>query len=104
MDLQSAMPEEVTDQIVDLIGCDKDEVISASGKTGLGVENILKAVIDRVPAPKGDPDGQFQALIFDSVFDSYRGIYAYFKVLNGQIKKGEKVKFINTNKDILLMK
>ena len=87
MDLQSAMPEEVTDQIVDLIGCDKDEVISASGKTGLGVENILKAVIDRVPAPKGEPDGQFQALIFDSVFDSYRGIYAYFKVLNGQIKK-----------------
>ena len=99
MDLQSAMPEEVTDQIVDLIGCDKDEVISASGKTGLGVENILKAVIDRVPAPKGNPDGQFQALIFDSVFDSYRGIYAYFKVLNGEIKKGEKVKFINTDKE-----
>ena len=99
MDLQSAMPEEVTDQIVDLIGCHKNEVISASGKTGLGVDNILQAVIERVPAPKGDPDESFQALIFDSVFDSYRGIYAYFKVLNGQIKKGEKVKFINTNKE-----
>ena len=99
MDLQSAMPEEVTDQIVDLIGCNPDEVISASGKTGLGVDNILQAVIDRVPAPKGDPAGKFQALIFDSVFDSYRGIYAYFKVLNGEIKKGEKVKFINTDKE-----
>ena len=93
------MPDEVTDQIVDLIGCNPDEVISASGKTGLGVDNILQAVIDRVPAPKGDPAGQFQALIFDSVFDSYRGIYAYFKVLNGEIKKGEKVKFINTDKE-----
>ena len=99
MDLQSAMPEEVKDQIVDLIGCNRDEIISASGKTGLGVEAILEAVIHNVPAPKGDPNGSFQALIFDSVFDSYRGIYAYFKVLNGQINKGEKVKFINTNKE-----
>lgn len=99
MDLQSAMPEEVKDQIVDLIGCDRDEIIAASGKTGQGVDDILKAVIDRVPAPKGDPNAPFQALIFDSVFDSYRGINAYFKVLNGEIKKGEKVKFINTDKE-----
>jgi len=94
MDLQSAMPEEVKDQIVDLIGCDREEIISASGKTGLGVDEI-----ERVPAPVGDPNAPFQALIFDSVFDSYRGINAYFKVLNGEIKKGEKVKFINTDKE-----
>ncbi len=81
MDLDSAMPEEVKDQIVDLIGCDRSEIIAASGKTGLGVEEILEAVIERVPAPKGDPKGPFQALIFDSVFDSYRGINAYFKCL-----------------------
>jgi GTP-binding protein LepA len=99
MDLQSAMPEEVKDQIVDLIGCERDEIISASGKTGQGVDEILKAVIERVPAPGGDPNAPFQALIFDSVFDSYRGINAYFKVVNGEIKKGEKVKFINTNKE-----
>ncbi|MCB9360382.1 MAG: elongation factor 4 [Flavobacteriales bacterium] len=99
MDLDSAMPEEVKDQIVDLIGCDREDIISASGKTGLGVEDILKAVIEKVPAPKGDPDAPFQALIFDSVFDSYRGINAYFKVKNGQIRKGEKVKFIATGKE-----
>ncbi len=99
MDLQSAMPEEVKDQIVDLLGCDRDEILAASGKTGLGVPEILEAVVERVPAPVGDPNAPFQALIFDSVFDSYRGIYAYFKVLNGQIKKGEKVKFINTDKE-----
>lgn len=99
MDLQSAMPEEVKDQIVDLLGCDRDEIIAASGKTGLGVDEILKAVIERVPVPKGDPKAPFQALIFDSVFDSYRGINAYFKVLNGEIKKGDKVKFIATDKE-----
>jgi len=99
MDLQSAMPEEVKDQIVELIGCDRDEIIAASGKTGQGVDDILKAVIERVPAPKGDPKAPFQALIFDSVFDSYRGIFAYYKVLNGEIKKGEKVKFINADKE-----
>jgi GTP-binding protein LepA len=99
MDLQSAMPEEVKDQIVDLIGCDRDDIISASGKTGQGIDEILKAVVERVPAPVGDPKAPFQALIFDSVFDSYRGICAYYKVLNGEIKKGEKVKFINTNKE-----
>jgi GTP-binding protein LepA len=99
MDLQSAMPEEVKDQIVDLIGCDRDEILAASGKTGTGVEEVLKAVIQRIPAPIGDPKAPLQALIFDSVFDSYRGINAYFKVMNGEIKKGDKVKFINTDKE-----
>jgi len=99
MDLDSAMPEEVKDQIVDLIGCKREDIIAASGKTGLGVDEILEAVIKRVPAPEGDPDAPFQALIFDSVFDSYRGIYAYFKVKNGEIKKGDKVKFVATGKE-----
>lgn len=99
MDLDSAMPEEVKDQIVDLLGCKREEIISASGKTGLGVDEILRAVVERVPMPKGDPDAPFQALIFDSVFDSYRGINAYFKVINGEIRKGEKVKFIATGKE-----
>lgn len=101
MDLQSAMPEEVKDQIVDLIGCDREEIIAASGKTGLGVDEILEAVINRVPAPVGDPKAPLQALIFDSVFDPYRGIYAYFKILNGEIRKGEKVKFIATEKEYI---
>ncbi|MCW8896388.1 MAG: translation elongation factor 4 [Flavobacteriales bacterium] len=99
MDLDSAMPEEVKDQIIDLIGCDRDDIIAASGKTGMGVDEILEAVIKRVPAPQGDPNAPFQALIFDSVFDSYRGIYAYFKVKNGEIKKGDKVKFVATGKE-----
>lgn len=99
MDLDSAMPEEVKDQIIDLIGCDREDIIAASGKTGLGVDEILEAVIKRVPAPQGDPNAPFQALIFDSVFDSYRGIYAYFKVINGEIKKGDKVKFVATGKE-----
>ncbi|MBL1231232.1 MAG: translation elongation factor 4 [Vicingaceae bacterium] len=99
MDLDSAMPEEVKDQIIDLIGCDREDIIAASGKTGMGVDEILEAVIKRVPAPQGDPNAPFQALIFDSVFDSYRGIYAYFKVKNGEIKKGDKVKFVATGKE-----
>lgn len=99
MDLDSAMPEEVKDQIIDLIGCDREDIIAASGKTGLGVDEILEAVIKRVPAPQGDPNAPFQALIFDSVFDSYRGIYAYFKIKNGEIKKGDKVKFVATGKE-----
>lgn len=99
MDLPSAMPEEVKDQIVDLIGCNRDDIIPASGKTGLGVEKILEAIITKVPHPVGDPKAPLQALIFDSVFDSYRGIRAYFKVENGEIKKGDKVKFINTGKE-----
>ena len=98
MDLPSAMPEEVTDQIVDLIGCEPEDVIPASGKTGEGVDNVLDAIIHRVPAPKGDPDGPLQAMIFDSVFNPFRGIIAYFRVFNGKIKKGDRVKFMATGK------
>ncbi|PST83006.1 elongation factor 4 [Pedobacter yulinensis] len=101
MDLPGAMPEEVKDQIIDLIGCKREEIIPASGKTGMGVFDILEAIIDRVPAPVGNPDGELQALIFDSVFNSFRGIIAYFKVVNGEIKKNDKVKFINTGKQYL---
>ncbi|HLG03035.1 MAG TPA: translation elongation factor 4 [Bacteroidia bacterium] len=96
IDLPSAEPEEVKDQIVELLGCDRDEIISASGKTGIGIQEILTAIIERIPPPKGDPSAPLQALIFDSVFNSFRGIIAYYKVVNGEIKKGEKVKFINT--------
>ncbi|MCI5055562.1 MAG: translation elongation factor 4 [Flavobacteriales bacterium] len=99
MDLPSAMPEEVKDQIVDLIGCDRDDIIAASGKTGIGVEDILAAIVERIPAPKGDPEAPLQALIFDSVFNSFRGIIAYFRVLNGEINKGDRVKFVNTGKE-----
>ena len=98
MDLPGAMPEEVTDQIVDLIGCNIDEVIQASGKTGLGVEDILKAIVERVPSPKGDVNAPLQAMIFDSVFNSFRGIIAYYRVLNGSINKGDQVKFFNTGR------
>ncbi|MFT6982796.1 MAG: GTP-binding protein LepA [Crocinitomicaceae bacterium] len=98
MDLPGANPEEVTDQIVELIGCDPSEVIQASGKTGLGVQDILDAVIDRVPAPSGDESAPFQAMIFDSVFNPFRGIIAYYRVRNGVIRKGDKIKFFNTGK------
>jgi GTP-binding protein LepA len=98
IDLDSANPEEVKDQIVDLLGCDRDSILSASGKTGVGVPEILEAIVARVPAPVGDPDAPLQALIFDSVFNSFRGIIAYFKVVNGTIKKGEQVKFVATEK------
>ena len=96
MDLPSANPEEVKDQIVDLIGCKLEDILSASGKTGLGVDKLLEAIVERVPAPKGDPTAPLQALIFDSVFNSFRGIIAYFRVMNGTIRKGDKVKFFNT--------
>lgn len=99
MDLPSAEPEEVTDQIVDLIGCDPSDVIPASGKTGMGVEDILKAIIDRIPAPKGDANAPLQAMVFDSVFNSFRGIIAYFRVMNGRIRKNDIVKFMNTGKE-----
>ncbi len=99
VDLPSANPEEVTDDIVDLLGCDPEEVIHASGKTGFGVENILKAIIERIPAPKGDPDAPLQALIFDSVYNTFRGIETYFRVFNGEIKKGQKIKFVATDKE-----
>ncbi len=96
MDLPSAEPEVVTDQIIDLIGCERSDVIPASGKTGMGIEEILAAIIERVKCPVGDPEAPLQALIFDSVFNSFRGIIAYYKILNGTIKKGDKVKFFNT--------
>ncbi|MFM7723450.1 MAG: translation elongation factor 4, partial [Bacteroidota bacterium] len=99
MDLPSAMPEEVADQIIDLIGCKPEEIIPASGKTGLGVDQILEAVITRIPFPKGDEEAPLQAMIFDSVFNSFRGIIAYYRVRNGVIKKGQKVRFFNTGKD-----
>ena len=99
IDLPSANPEEVKDQIVDLLGCNREDILAASGKTGEGVLDILAAIIERVPPPVGNPDEPLQALIFDSVFNSFRGIIAYFKVKNGQIKKGDRVKFVNTEKE-----
>ena len=99
IDLDSAMPDEVEDQIVDLLGTPRKEIIRASGKSGIGIEEILSAIIERVPAPVGDPEAPLQALIFDSVFNSFRGIIAYFKIKNGSIKKGDAVKFINTGKE-----
>ena len=98
MDLPGAMPEEVTDQIVDLIGCSKEDVIPASGKTGLGVDKILEAIINKIPSPKGSEYKPLEAMIFDSVFNSFRGIIAYFRVFNGVIKKGQQIKFFNTGK------
>ncbi|MCM1401605.1 MAG: translation elongation factor 4 [Bacteroides sp.] len=98
-DLDSAKPEEVEDQIVDLLGCDRDSIIRASGKTGMGVEEILAAIIERIPAPEGDPDAPLQALIFDSVFNPFRGIIAYFKIVNGTIRKNDFVKFVATAKE-----
>ena len=99
IDLPSANPEEVTDDIVDLLGCDPEEVIPASGKTGLGVENILSAIIERIPAPEGKPNEPLQALIFDSVYNPFRGVETYFRVINGSIRKGQHIKFIATGKD-----
>jgi GTP-binding protein LepA len=99
VDLPSANPEEVTDDIVDLLGCDPSEVIPASGKTGLGVDKILEAIINKVPAPKGDPNAPLQALIFDSVYNSYRGVETYFRVMNGEIKKGQRIKFMATDNE-----
>ena len=98
VDLPSANPEEVTDDIVDLLGCNPDEIIHASGKTGFGVDNILAAIIERVPSPKGNLDEPLQALVFDSVYNSFRGVETYFRVLNGSITKGQKIKFIATGK------
>lgn len=96
IDMPAAMPDEVEDEIIDLIGCDREDIIRASGKTGEGIPEILDAVIERIPHPEGDQDGPLQALIFDSVFNSFRGIIAYFKIENGSIRKGDKVKFFNT--------
>ena len=98
-DMQSAMPDEVEDEIIELLGCKREEIIRASARTGMGVEEILNAIVERVPHPVGDPDAPLQALIFDSVFNSFRGIIAYFKIENGSIRKGDKVKFFNTGKE-----
>ncbi len=99
MDLEAAMPDEVKDQIIELIGCEREEIIEASGKTGSGVDEILERIVHKVPAPVGDKNAPLQALIFDSVFNSYRGIEAYFKIINGTLEKGDHVKFVNTGKD-----
>ena len=99
IDLDSAKPEEVEDQIIELIGCKREEILRASGKTGQGVEDVLRAIVERVPAPKGDPEAPLQALIFDSVFNPFRGIIAYFKIVNGRISKDDFVKFVATGKE-----
>lgn len=99
IDMDGAMIEEVKDQIIDLIGCKPEDILLASGRTGLGVEAILEAIVERIPAPKGNPEAPLQALIFDSVFNNFRGIIVYYRVLNGKIKKGDKVKFVSTNQE-----
>lgn len=98
VDMESAMIDEVSDQIIDLIGCERADIIHASGKTGIGIQDIMTGIVDRVPAPKGDPSAPLQALIFDSVFNPYRGVIAYFRILNGKMSKGDKIHFINTDK------
>ena len=97
-DMPNAMPEEVEDEIIELLGCKREEIIRASGKTGEGVDDILRAVVERIPAPEGDENAPLQALIFDSVFNSFRGIIAYFKIVNGSISQGQQVLFVNTKK------
>ncbi|MCB9055987.1 MAG: elongation factor 4 [Chitinophagales bacterium] len=99
IDMDGAMIDEVKDQIIDLIGCKPEEILLASGRTGLGVEEILKAIVEKIPAPEGNPDAPLQALIFDSVFNSFRGIIVYYRILNGSIKKGDKVKFVSTGQE-----
>ncbi len=99
MDLANAMPEEVKDQIVDLVGCEREDIIEASGKTGMGIERILQDIIEKVPPPEGDPSAPLQALIFDSVYNPFRGIYAYFKIFNGELRQGDHVKFVATGRD-----
>ena len=98
-DMDSAMPDMVEDEIVELLGCKREEIIRASARTGMGVEEVLNAIVERIPAPKGDPDAPLQALIFDSVFNPFRGIIAYFKIVNGRMRQGEMVKFFNTGKE-----
>ena len=99
IDVESAMIDEVKDQVIDLIGCNEEDILLASGKTGQGIEDVLEAIVERIPAPKGDDDGPLQALIFDSVFNPFRGIIAYFRVFNGTLHKGDHVKFFNTGND-----
>jgi GTP-binding protein LepA len=97
MDMANAMPDEVKDQIVDLVGCSREDIIEASARTGMGVDRIMHDIITRIPHPKGDPDAPFQALIFDSIFNSFRGIIAYYKIVNGSVKRGDRVKFFSTD-------
>lgn len=99
VDMETAMIEEVADQIIDLIGCKRDDIVLASGKTGIGIQDIMTAIVERIPAPKGDPSAPVQALIFDSMFNSFRGVIAYFRLLNGTLRKGEKVRFMNTGNE-----
>jgi GTP-binding protein LepA len=99
MDMANAMPEEVKDQIVDLVGCSREDIIEASAKTGMGVDRILDDIINKIPPPKGDPNAPLQALIFDSIFNSFRGIVAYYKIVNGSVRKGDRVKFVSTGKE-----
>lgn len=99
VDMESAMIDEVSDQIIDLIGCEKEDILLASGKTGLGVPEIMEAIVERIPSPEGDPDAPLQALIFDSVFNAYRGVIACFRIINGTMQKGDLVRFVNTGKE-----
>ncbi|MEZ4982453.1 MAG: translation elongation factor 4 [Saprospiraceae bacterium] len=101
IDMPTAMIDEVADQVIDLIGCSKEDIVLASGKTGQGVQDIMDAIVNRIPAPQGNPDGPLQALIFDSVFNPFRGVVAYVRILNGTLKKGDKIHFINTGRDYL---
>jgi len=99
MDMANAMPEEVKDQIVDLVGCKREDIIEASARTGMGVDRIMHDIVAKIPPPKGDPDAPFQALIFDSIFNSFRGIIAYYKIVNGSVRKGDRVKFVSTGRE-----
>jgi len=99
IDMDGAMIEEVKDQIIELIGCKSEDILLASGRTGIGIEGILDVIVNRIPCPKGDPEAPLQALIFDSVFNSFRGIIVYYRIMNGSISKGEKIKFISTDQD-----
>src|SRR5690625_4097820 len=99
VDMESALIEESTEEIIDLLGCTAEDIVLASGKTGFGVPDIMEAIISRIPAPKGDPEAPLQALIFDSVFNPFRGVIAYFRVMNGSIKEGDEVQFVHTGKE-----
>ncbi len=99
IDMEAAMIEEVSDQIIELIGCKKEDIVLASGKTGIGIQDIMNAVVERVPAPKGDPEAPLECLVFDSVFNSFRGIIAYYRIMNGTLRKGDKVRFVYTGND-----